>query len=226
MENEQAGGTVSAGGVLSLTPEQISAMPPDEARKAKDNYMQTIAPNPKCAYRDVNNPLHKEEVEKVNQLFARANPEPDLQTNASGLVEQYSPEVIAAMKEGLDIQAGKNQATRERVLSEAKAERKALVEKFGYQDEHNFSDEQITEHHGRAWKEQRLLTEAVEQSNADSWRQFGSMIKADMMSLGHSAEEVGLLDSFLNQNPAGLIEPVRNLLTDLTDYVLKTRKGV
>ncbi len=82
-----------------------------EAATTLTGIMAAAGADPLHPYTNPHHPQHGLYKEAVGRLFEIKNPEPEAQTNAEGeeLQVQWSPEHVAAMKEGMDEQAGKTE---------------------------------------------------------------------------------------------------------------------
>ncbi len=207
---------------LDMTAESIEQLSPDQAKGKIDSVMRE-ARDPVHPYSNGSSPDHRRAVETMRQLHERAAPPVELQTDAEGetLATQFSPETTKAMQEGMDILEGKHQATQEKLVAEAEVEMQQLV-KLGFDEDSIPAD--IKPYQVRGLKEQRLLAEATDKHNEDSWNKLGSMLAEDFKGLSGNAEGRGMLDTYFRES-----NPSDKLATEIahviTKHIYNLKKG-
>ena len=200
---------------MEMTSDDVSFLTLDEAKGKIDSVMREARSDPKHAYLDGGNPDHKKAVEVMRQLHEAASPQTEPQTTETGetLVNQYSPETLSAMKEGMEIQEGKHQATQEKLFTEGEQEMDAL-EKLGFERDNIPSD--IAPYQVRALKEQRLHAEATDKYNKESWDKLGEMLTKDFKELNSNAEGLVMLNQFFTT-----ADPSDKLAAEISHTIMK-----
>ncbi len=200
---------------LDMSPESIEQLSPDEAKGKIDQTMQAATGDPSHAYSDGHHPGHKKAVSLMQQLHQRAAPPAELQTDAEGktLVSQFSPEATKAMQEGMDILEGKHEATQAKLVAEAEVEMAQLV-KLGFDEDSIPAD--IKPYQVRGLKEQRLLAEATDKHNEDSWNKLGLMLAEDFKGLSGNTAGRGMVDTFFRES-----NPSDKLATEIAHVITK-----
>ena len=122
--------------ILDMSDDELFYISSEQAQGHIDRLMREARADPKHVYSDSHNAGHKKAVEKIQKLYQIASPQPEKQTNAEGeeLVYQFPREVVNAMAEGLDIQAGRNKERQSKLVKEAETEMAKLVD-LGFNDD-------------------------------------------------------------------------------------------
>ena len=121
--------------ILDMSDDEIVYMSPEQAQGHIDRLMREARADPKHVYSDSHNAGHKKAVEKIQRLYEKVSPQPELQLTKEGAsMTQFSREHIQIMEQALDEQAGKTAEIQAKLINEAEAEMEKLVE-LGFNDD-------------------------------------------------------------------------------------------